>query len=476
QLYQALFWGQLLVFFFFLAKTRGGIENRAALLYIILLATLPVAVIFSVVFYQDIPMTAQIVTSFYFLYKRRWFLSLFFLCLAVGFKISALLFLPVYLILFAVWNFHGSRKVSAIVRISTACIVILSFTWILGDTIQRGSGIPFYPIVSARKVMNQIKYNFSKILEDGNPSKRGKKPPAMRREIKKNGLPVPKGKKNSRIRLGKNTQNQETGLKVTPYEVEIIANHPGDLRIAENYFVYGGAILWLVMLTGIVSIAIRKTKKQSFFASRESSGWIFFVGIFYLVSAAFFLRTAPDARFFLPGILFVILPFVEWTVQLPRPKLIISTIAAIAVLQGGYVFAKVYQLRRVTPEIKEAIGFLQEHPPSPPVIFMYPEGNYRLFPVRHEWYLNYQLREFWRADNDARIQMLHDFGIGAVVIKKHLIAEADPDFINLGIYPSGFVRDLRADPRFKVVFENNGVVIFRVPDIVSDPLTSPKGR
>lgn len=94
---------------------------------------------------------------------------------------------------------------------------------------------------------------------------------------------------------------------------------------------------------------------------------------------------------------------------------------------------------------------------------MYPEGNYRLFSVLPEWYMNYKLREFWKADNDMRIRMLNQFGIGAVVIKKHLIGEVDEDIINLGVYPSFFVKDLRNDSRFENVFENDGILIFRVP-------------
>ena len=262
--------------------------------------------------------------------------------------------------------------------------------------------------------------------------------------------------------------------KVTPYEVEIIANHPGDLRIFENYFIYGGMILWIVLFMGILSRIWRKIGNTGQVSDQnESSGWLLFVGFSYILSAAVFLWTAPDARFFLPGILFVVLPFIEWTVQLPRPKVIISIIAAVAVLQGGYVFAKVYQLRRVTPEIHEAIRYLQKNPPSPSVVFMYPEGNYRLFPTRHEWYLSYKLRELWKADNDTRIQMLHNFGIGAVVVKKHLVADADPEFINLGIYPTAFVNDLRTDPRFRIVFENNGVLIFKVPENASEPKMGP---
>jgi len=174
-------------------------------------------------------------------------------------------------------------------------------------------------------------------------------------------------------------------------------------------------------------------------------------------------RTAPDARFFLPALPFVLLPLVERVVRLPMPKLIITLLATLAVLQSGYVLNKAYRLRVVPPEINAGIAYLKTNPPIPPKIFMYPEGNYRLFPVQHEWYLGFRLREFWRANNDARIAMLRNFGIGAIVIKKQLIAAVDAEITNLGVYPTQFVDDLVHDKRFVKVFENDGLLIFLPP-------------
>ena len=150
-------------------------------------------------------------------------------------------------------------------------------------------------------------------------------------------------------------------------------------------------------------------------------------------------------------------------VRLPRPKIVIAIVAAMAILQGGEVLKKTHDLRNVSPGLREAISFLQKNQVSPPRIFMYPEGNYRLFPYAHEWYLQYKLREFWKGDNDIRIRMLRQFGIGAVVIKKHLIADVDEAITNLGVYPTYFVRDLEKDGRFQKLFENRDVMIYRVP-------------
>ena len=440
QLYQALFWAQLLIFAYLLAKSRNGIENRSVLLYVILISSLPVAIIFSVTFYQDVPMTAQVLTAFYFLRHRRWFLSTLFMCLAIGFKLNALLFLPVYLILLLIWEYKSTNWLRSTFRIACSMFILFSFTWMMGEIIKTHAETRFYPEIKLNQLMRTIK----RTIKHADKGKKG---------ITRSTTP----KSDSNVDLAKKPK------PVTRYEVEIIANHPGDLRIPENHIVYGGVILWLVLLAGTASFFCARFGMKCSLAQSGPTGWLFGVGLSYILLTAFYLRTAPDARFFLPGVLFAILPFVEHTVRLPRPKLIIATISALAVLQAGYVLNKTYKLRHVTPEIIAAIEYLEENKPSPGTVFMYPEGNYRLFPVPHNWYLSYRLREFWRADNDTRIQMLQRMGIGAVVIKKHLIAEVGPEIINLGVYPTFFVEDLREDDRFENVFENKGVIIFKVP-------------
>ena len=197
---------------------------------------------------------------------------------------------------------------------------------------------------------------------------------------------------------------------------------------------------------------------------KDSSFWLYLTGGTYTLIAVWFIRTAPDARFFLPALPFLFLPFAEKTVCLPKPKVIISFIAALAFLQGGYVLQKTYNLRAITPEIREGIAYLETHPPSGH-IFMYPEGNYRFFPAQHEWYLGYRLRKFWRADNDARIKLLKKFKVSTIVIKKSLIAQVDEKITNLGVYPISFVKEIEEDSRFQKIFVNNQLVMYRVPTV-----------
>jgi hypothetical protein len=448
QFYQSLFWLQFLWIAFLLARQKVRKDSYAPVLYLLVLASLPVSLIFSVAFYQDIPMAAQVLTAFYLLRKRRWFWASLFMALAVGLKISALLFLPAFLVLMGFWEFKNGKWHHAVAALVISAIILGSFILGMGRVLEKYAGGGFYPMEQVQKIAAALKDKFGSQKSEQIPAKDSPK-----------GV---FGDAKPAVSSSEKAQNQ--GIRaVTPYEAEIIANHPGDLRIPENFLVYGGGILWLVILTGgIVLIHCRYGKKK--LKGDLGSQWLLFaVGAWYIATSAYFLRMAPDARFFLPGLPFVLLPFVAGAVRLPRPKIVISIVAALAILQGGQVLKKTYDLRNVPTGLQEAIAYLQKNPVSPPLIFMYPEGNYRLFPYPHNWYLKYRLRELWKGDNDMRIRMFRQFRIGAVVIKKHLIADVDEAITNLGVYPTYFVRDLEKDKRFQKVFENRDVTIFGVP-------------
>jgi len=154
---------------------------------------------------------------------------------------------------------------------------------------------------------------------------------------------------------------------------------------------------------------------------------------------------------------------VESVVRLPKPKLVITLIASLAIMQSGFTLQKIYQLRQMSPKIQAAIEFIKKNPPDPPRIFMYPEGNYRLFPVPYEWYLENRLKQMWGGDNNSRLELLKMYEIGAVVVKKHLVSQKSSEIDTLGVYPEYFVNALDSDPRFEKLFENEGVIIFSVP-------------
>lgn len=455
QLYQSLFLAQFLGVAYLLARSRGGIESRSALLYLLILASIPMSLILSVAFYQDIPMAAQALTAFYLLRKKHWLPATLFMGFALWLKVTAILFFPAFLVCLFVWTVRrsGIRK-TAVVSFCSLLILFLC-TWGLGKSINIYAGASFYPLEKVHSIIRVLQEKIS--------------PAAQEEREAKQPAPV----KQQKQQPGSGTSQTEIQVKViSEQQASIIANHPGDLRIKANYFIYGGLLLLLLILAGALAAVLQLVSLFSTNPARkknESSYWLWGVGLSYTFIAAAFLKSAPDARFFFPGLPFLILPIAEQTVRLPRPKWIISLLAALALLQGGYVLAKTYKLRELAPELQEAIAWLQEHPPVPATVFMYPEGNYRLFPVPHQWYMNYHLREFWRADNDLRLEVLRRFHIGAIVVKKHLVAPVDEDITNLGVYPDYFVREIGQDDRFHTVFENNAIRIVQISN-VKEPL------
>lgn len=434
QFYQALYLIQFLGIACLLARSRGGVETRAAMPYLLILASLPMTLIFSVTFYQDVPMTAQALTAFYLLRQNRWIAATLFMAFALAVKVSAILFFPAFFLCLLLWTVQRTslRQTAAICTCSFFLISLC--TWGLGAAIEKETGAPFYPVQKFHQIVK-------KVWPEAQAANASLRPEAA--AVTK--TPV-----------------------ISERKASIIANHPGDLRLKANYLIYGGLLLWLLVLAGLAAAILQFVGLRCRQPAQDSSGWLWGVGLSYTLLAAAFLATAPDARFFLPGLPFLLLPLAEQTVCLPRPKWLISLLAALAFLQGGYVLAKTYNLRQVSPALHEAIAWLRRNQPVPPKIFMYPEGNYRLFPVPHEWYLNYHLRDFWRADNEQRLVLLRRFHIGAVVIKKQLIAPVDADITNLGVYPDSFVRDLRSDQRFRKVFENSAVLIAELPKTIEN--------
>ena len=438
QAYQAFFLFQLLTAAYLLARDRQGVESRSALAYVLVLASLPLSLIFSVTFYQDVPMTAQIVTAFFLLRRGRWLLASLFMSLAIGMKVTAVLFFPSFFFMVLYWQSRRSGLQKGIGNCLCAILIVLGCTWGIGRAIVVHGNSEFYPQAQMERLLKKTQEMLMSHV------------PAISEKI---GI----AKLNTNLSARPNVSQ-----KIQESMPEIIANHPGDLRVKENFLIYGGIIIWLIVLFGLLGKVFYRLSPTCLIAYREKSFWLYLAGGSFTLLTAWFIRTSPDARFFLPGLPFLLLPLVEKTVCLPKPKVLIAILAALAFLQGSYVLQETYKLRKLSPDLQAGIRYLQEHPPQGN-IFMYPEGNFRFFPAQHEWYLGYRLRDFWRAENDERIEILHRFGIGAVVVKKHLIAPVDEKITNLGVYPVKFVDDLRRDSRFINSFENDKLMIFTVP-------------
>ena len=433
QFYQAFFLVQLLAAAFFLIRRRPGATTPAILLYLLVLASLPITLIFSMTFYQDVPVTAQVVTAFCLLDRRRWVWATLFMMAALGVKATAILFLPAFLVLLVLQRVRRAQRATRpalrlgkIVLPLAAALALLWLPMHLSDRLLAQYG-GYYPF-------RQMKHMGEKIAAVFVP-------------------PAPAPEAATRV------ASDAAKAPVSPKKERMIANHPGDLRQPANWFIYGGGLLWLVLGLG----ALRRGwnwRQPVEWRRSASNQWPLWVGLSFLLPTAWLLKTAPDARFFYPALPFVLLPFVESFARLPRQRIWMSLLVALAIVQSGAVLAKAVRLREITPELQAGIDFLKKNPPAPPRVFMYPEGNYRFFPVEHDWYLKYHLRDFWRGDNLLRLQLLVKRKIGAIVVKKQLIAPVDDRITNLGVYPDYFVPQIEADPRFRKVFDNPAVAIY----------------
>lgn len=438
QLYQTIFFIQLLAAAYFLARRRSGANSCVPILYLLTLLSLPMVLVFSTLFYQGIPMTAQVVTAFALLDRRRWLAATLFLCFSLGFKVTAVIFIPVFL--FIVFcrsrNWYGTRR--AVWIFLCCCSLLGGSIFALERVLNTYGHVAYYPTLQVRKIIQR-----GSILQ---------------KQFFSSVVPA------TVDRVGENTGTQKT-KKAAQQESWRLVNYPGNLRVPVNYLLYGGVVLWLICLIGLVQTLWQRclAGNGNVLSTAPSSLWLFLVWGWYTVVTAVMMWATPDARFFLPGIPFLLLPMVEKAARLPFKKILVLVIAVLTIMQSGYVLAKIYRLRRVDPGLQATINYLQEDLPVPARIFMYPEGNYSLFPVPHEWYFDGHLREFWRVDNTDRIKMLHRYHIGAIVIKKYLVAPVDNQLSNLGVYPDFFIQQLKKDPRFSLVFENNVTLIFQVP-------------
>ena len=429
QLYHILYLVQLLIFSYLLASERKREEKAAPVLYLAVLASLPLTLIFSVSFYQDVPMAAQVVTAFYFLRRNRWLPASLFISLAIGMKVTAMLFFPAFFLCLLTWELKRRPWYKAVAILTLSLTIVGSSLWGMDYALQRYAHAQFYPVQKLNRVVRIISSKFQQNVPADN-------------------VVTNKGKK----KIGK---KKEIGFR---------ANFPGNLRDKKNFVIYGGMILWMFALSWGIAVVRKRFMQRSESREGESGLWLWFVGGSYLILATCFLWDTPDARFFLPGLPFILLPMAETIVLLPRFRWIMILFISLSLMQGGYVLAKTYSLRTVSSEVMAAINYLKEHPANPRKIFMYPEGNYRFFPVSHEWHMNYHLKDFWQADNDRRIEILHKYNIGAIVVKKYLIAPIDvKNITNLGVYPRSFVSDINKDPRFKKVFNNSAVAIYLIP-------------
>ena len=210
--------------------------------------------------------------------------------LAIAMKISALLFVPPFLLCLVVWEYRSRRVAQTIFAVCVAMVVLSTFTWGISWSLKQYAHAGFYPVEQIHKAYAKMQQTFA-------PKQSA--PVAIRSSPEKKDV-------------------------ITPYEVEIIANHPGDLRIQRTILFTEGGVLWLVVLVGGLTIGITKCRRRTQRESLESPLWFFGVGIWYVILTGLFTEHRPGCPVLSPGIPFSsLLPFAEGFSRLPRFKILL---------------------------------------------------------------------------------------------------------------------------------------------------------
>lgn len=437
QVYHSLYWLQLLIAFWALAKSLMPKSPWSVLVAVLGLATLPMGMLLSVLLYQDIPAVANIVTSFFFLQKRKFWLSHIFMGIALSLKITVFVLLPAYFLCVLFLYLRSEPAWKSVSRMLISLMVISLLCVPMAVALKK-CGFSYYPVAAVEQYLSKLGFKRNSVEFNGEQARAAQVPQQA------GAVEVPS--------IPDMSVNRVDPEPVRPE----ICNHPGDLRIPANWIVYFGGVWWILILSGVAGMV----RLLSYDRHNISVEWPLAVGLWAVFAIAFHMRAAPDARFFLPAVPFLLVGLRPPVERMKWRGFWICCLLFICILQSGAVLGKVVRLRSLSPGMKEAIDHEKESRHGVVNYFMYPEGHERYLPGVVDWYIGFELRDFWRGNNDERIRLLKKYGLNVVVIKKARVRDVDAYTIDLGLYPASFVRDIEEDSRFVKSFENDSVIIY----------------
>jgi hypothetical protein len=414
QFYHLFFFCLLLVFSFLTVRHLFN-TPEATCNVMVLISTLPVVILFSTAFYQDLPVTALIVTAFYLLFKRLYLPGILLAAIAFFFKENSVLMLPgVCLVIFLQ---ERRNPLMCSVWIMTAIFTVLTGIIIFDVAVFKYFDGKCHNIL-VEKMLDILRG--LQVIADTRPPQ----PP-------------------------------------DPNAAWPIA-YPGDLRVPANWVIYLGGAVWLAAAASVFGlrreIKDRKLEQPSFICA--------FVGISYLIPAYIIGRATPDIRYFLPGIPFLVFALSYWLISFKDYRKLLLVIAAVGIVQSGAVFSKIYELRTLGPDLEQVIHSLNSKKSAYDnkkfKIFMYAE-KWRFLPYEPVWNIS---SDVWKAKTDRQIyDLLQSNNFEFVGIEKSKIASPVSSSADVRLYPAKFVSSLANSGLFNKICENKTYIIYELkPD------------
>jgi len=441
QIYHTCFYALLLIFTYLVGKRIFGKEEGAW--SCLIMATMPMAVAFGILFYVDVPATALSMVAFYLVINKKYLwggliFSLMYLTKRNAcFLIPAMALIPLY--------FEKKGLLKKLRNLSVLLIPLgVTFLW-------------------------DMRWRYLNIESS---------------EFQIQGYGITQNV---------TTQNVTT-QNVTIRNVTFLENILSRVR----YYLWGtkeylnsslinpldlakylGVVLTLFFVFYFLLGLFRKEKK-------EIKVLIFGLLTSYLVFFLFLFGFNSDIRYLFPIVPFLCLLASRNVISIQK-KWASFLIVGICLVQFGATLAYVRIERQIPKEIKEGFSYIKIQIPRE-ALLMYPEYSLleaterrfiwtsffdveqHLLKNRYAEYQGDMSRVFfWNSNTEDLMRSLRINKLDYIVVKKSRIYD-DSKIKHLGGYPKSFVQRMPRLPFLKLVFENNGMSIWEVRKECLPPL------
>jgi hypothetical protein len=414
QVYQFLYFFVLILFSYLTVRFLFN-SFKASVNVVLLISTLPICLIFGIAFYQDVPVTALLVVTFYFLFRRFYLPAALMLCLSFFIKETAVLMLPAYFLLIIYQEYKCKIK----------CFVYIIFSLIL-----IGICIIAYDVIVYNYFEGRHSFVIAAILRNSN--------------LLYNCFFA------SVTKIGNGTSDNL---------VQGAYGYPGDLRVPINWIIYLGGGFWFASFMSMIGF-IRKFKSEH----KNYSVICFGIAVIYFALAYIFGFNNPDIRYFLPGIPFLLYSVSFWMVSCRFYKYFFIVLFSLILLQTCIVFSKIYSLRTLGPDFTEVVKVLNNEKPyydnKKYKIFMYAD-KWRFLPYEPDWNDYKKVFSFGKK-NKTIYNFLKQNKYAFIVIDKSKMASIGSSKYDISIYPDNFVISLRESKYFKSICNNKSYIVYKL--------------
>lgn len=404
QAYHTVYYALLILFTYLLG--RDLYDKRQGLLSALIVATIPAIVIFSTVFYLDVPATALSIFCLWLLIKKRFFWAGIILGLMYLTKRNACFFLPAFIFLV----FYQKELSLAKKFKSFLCFLAPALFLILPDILWRENHI---------KDKLTIEFNGKQIVYENFGTLGG--------------------------------VIDRISPKWWKYKTQEYLN--SSLFNLTDVVKYFGVIL---IITLFLYVLFKMHKKRDLILWAPVISYFFFY--------CFIFCPASDIRYLLP--IFPLLAILSSgsIIKYLNKKWLKLFVIFLCLMQFSSVLLFIKEKRQISKGIKAGFAYIRDNV-SPDGVILYPEvilinaTNHK-----HGWAGNLPLvmkNLFWDEDETKIVGLLKENNVTYIAIKKSRVYD-DSERRHFGGYPKSFINRLPRLKFAKLVFDNSEMSIWKI--------------